>query len=313
MNTNNLNSAASEAMFPLSGNKENKTKKLVSASAAAAVGLTIAVILAVCKITIGLLAGSAAMVSDGVNSGFDVVCAALASLGVRLSKKRADRKFNYGYARFECLTSIMLSFLLMTAVVIIFKRTVTALVTGSYLTEGAPGQAAVFGTLFAILLKLGLSLYFKYVAYRTGSVAVRSESRHHLADGVASFGALVGILAARHGLLFMDSAASFIACAFIAPTAIRIFLDAAPRLLDRACPAEVIREIESAVGGGETFNLSDIKTRQNGRDTVAELEISVPGVMTVEQGEIIARQLESRVTSLPSVNRCSVKIVAAQK
>ena len=97
---------------------ENKTTNNVSTENALAMkvsGVSIAVnlLLSVFKLIAGILAHSGAMISDAVHSASDVGSTFIVMIGVTLSGKKSDKEHQYGHERMECVSSIILSGLLL--------------------------------------------------------------------------------------------------------------------------------------------------------------------------------------------------------
>lgn len=64
------------------------------------------------KIIAGIAGHSSAMISDAVHSFSDVLTTIIAYIGVRISKKSADKAHPYGHERIECIASLFLSLML---------------------------------------------------------------------------------------------------------------------------------------------------------------------------------------------------------
>ena len=80
--------------------------------------------LAAAKITIGLLAGSTAVVSDGFESAGDVLASSLVLFGLIVAAKPPDREHPYGHGRFEILTGLLVGILLCVTGVLICYRSI---------------------------------------------------------------------------------------------------------------------------------------------------------------------------------------------
>ena len=61
------------------------------------------VFLSVFKLAAGILASSEAMISDAVHSASDVFSTFIVIVGVKLSRKEADKEHPYGHERMECV------------------------------------------------------------------------------------------------------------------------------------------------------------------------------------------------------------------
>ena len=79
----------------------NKEKiNVATTSIIASAGLTFS------KIIIALVTNSLGILSEGLHSGIDVIAAVMTLYAVRMATKPPDKKHNYGYAKFESLTSL---------------------------------------------------------------------------------------------------------------------------------------------------------------------------------------------------------------
>jgi divalent metal cation (Fe/Co/Zn/Cd) transporter len=84
-------------------------------------------LLAVLKITVGLFAGSAAVVSDGVESAADVLASGIVLFGLMLAAKPPDAEHPYGHGRVETLSGLAVGILLgITGAGICFKAALDA-------------------------------------------------------------------------------------------------------------------------------------------------------------------------------------------
>ena len=81
-------------------------------------GVSIAVnlLLSLFKLLAGILAHSGAMISDAIHSASDVGSTFVVIVGVNLSSKKSDKEHQYGHERMECVSSIILSGLLLATV-----------------------------------------------------------------------------------------------------------------------------------------------------------------------------------------------------
>ena len=62
--------------------------------------------LTISKFIIAIYTNSLGLLSEGMHSGLDVLAALMTLYAIRMSRKPPDPKHNYGYAKFESLTSL---------------------------------------------------------------------------------------------------------------------------------------------------------------------------------------------------------------
>src|SRR5581483_9057125 len=91
------------------------------------VSISIGVALAVAKILVGLKAGSAAVLSDGLEASGDVLSSTIVYAGLGLASKPPDAEHPYGHGRYETLAGLAVCALLLLAGAGIFWHGVTSL------------------------------------------------------------------------------------------------------------------------------------------------------------------------------------------
>ena len=272
------------------------------------VGIWLNIALSVFKLLAGLLAHSAAMVSDAVHSASDVFSGLIVMLGLRAASKDADREHPYGHERFECVAALILSLVLAVTAVLIglnaFRR----------LSEPAqvqtPGLLALIAALVSIAVKEGLFQYTLRVAKRVNSPALRAGAWHHRSDALSSVGALAGIGGAMLGFPAADAAASLVICVFIGKAALDIFLEAIRGMVDRSAGSEteeaILRSV-LAVPGVKGVDL--LHTRSFGSRVYVEIEIRADGELRLFEAHAIAENVHERVeAAFPQVKHIMVHV-----
>ena len=132
----------------------DKTKKIVQASW---VGIAGNSILALLKIMAGLLAGSLAVLGDGIDSASDVVTYILTLLTARIMSRPPTVKFPYGFKRADTLAATALAFVIFFAGLQLAITSIEKLFSNE--TAAIPGKLAIIVTGISIIGKLALSLY----------------------------------------------------------------------------------------------------------------------------------------------------------
>ncbi len=164
------------------------------------------------KLMAGFLAGSSAMISDGVHSASDVLSTGIVIVGARLAGKEADAEHPYGHDRLECVACILLAVLLGVTGLGIGITGVKTLVgmmgigadaetlQSSLVT--APKMLALVAAVLSILVKEGMYRHTRTVAKRIESGALLADAWHHRSDALSSVGSFIGIFGAQHGILW---------------------------------------------------------------------------------------------------------------
>ena len=273
-----------------------------------AISVIVNLLLSVFKLIAGILAKSGAMISDAVHSASDVFSTFVVMIGVTISEKESDKEHPYGHERLECVAAIILSMVLAITGLGIGVTGIRNIANGESGVLEAPGLLALIAAVVSIAVKEWMYWFTRAAAKKINSGALMADAWHHRSDALSSIGAFVGILGARLGYPILDPIASIIICIFIEKAAIDIFKDSLDKMVDKACPEDVVdgmREIILAQDGVE--GIDDIKTRLFGAKVYVDVEISVDGEKTLSEAHETAQKVHDIIEAqVPNVKHCMV-------
>lgn len=277
---------------PLTPTEENKIIKRVSV-----VTITGNTALSVLKLLAGVAGKSGALVSDAVHSISDIFTTIIAFVGVKLSRKEADKGHPYGHERLESAASFLLGAILLLVGVGIGFSAIKAIVTGAYQSYPTALRALpLAAAALSILTKEGMFWYTRYYARRLNSSAFMADAWHHRSDAFSSVGSLIGVTGAMLGLPVLDSAASVVISLFVIKIAYDILKDAMSKLLDASCGEVYENEILEAIASQPGVAGVDLlRTRKFGNKVYVDSEIAVDGNLTLKEAHAIAHEAHDRV------------------
>ena len=272
-------------------------------------GLAANALLCVMKLLVGFLAKSGGLISDAVNSASDVLNTLIAMIGVRLGNRQADPEHPYGHARFECVASLLLAFLLFSTGLGIGWRGLQAIFTGKGSLE-PPGVPALIAAALCCAVKEGLYWYTIRAAKKLDSLALKASAWDHRSDVFASAGVFAGILGARLGLPVLDAVAGVVISVLILRVAVNIFREAVSQTVDQACPPELeARFRTAALSVAGVIRLDELRSRRFGPGVYVDLEIAVDGRLTLREAHDISERVHDAVEeSEPSIRHCMVHV-----
>lgn len=266
------------------------------------------VILSVFKLVAGIVGKSYAMVADSVHSISDVLTTVVVIIGVKISAKKADRSHPYGHDRFECITALILAFVLFDVGLLIGYDAVSSLISGEYLTKEVPKLIALIAAVVSILMQLILFIVTRIVAKKINSGALKADAWHHLSDSLSSIGSFVGILGAMLGVSILDVLAGIVICIVILKVAIDIFMDSVKKVTDTSAPESIqekIKEIVLSVEGVE--RIDSLRTRLFGSMVYIDVEIACDGRISLFESHEIAQKVHDKIESeIDTVKHCLV-------
>jgi cation diffusion facilitator family transporter len=244
------------------------------------------------KLIIGLRTGSLGVLGDAVHSSVDAMNNVLALVVTWIAAREPDEDHPYGHEKFETLGAL--------AIVVFLSITGFELVKGAFgrLSSGgaalhvsAPQLAILVGTLG---VNAAVSIFEARRGRDLGSQLLLADAAHTRADVFITIGVIVGVLAARAGLTFVDPIVALAIAVMIGMLAYGIVARSVPVLVDQfATPADTIRRAAESIDG--VARAYDIRSRGTEQHRFTELTIAVAGDATVEAAHLLADAVEQRL------------------
>ena len=262
------------------------------------------------KLLAGIAGHSGAMVSDAVHSLSDVGTTAIAFLGVRLSRKEADREHPYGHERMECAASLILGTILFLVGFGIGWEGLTKITARAYDTLAVPGKIALAAAFLSILSKEAMYWYTRHYALLLDSAAFMADAWHHRSDALSSIGSLIGIGGAMLGFPVLDPVASLVICLCIFKVAFDTMKDAFDKMLDTSCGKEYESRLSAFITNQpDIVRLDSLRTRMFGSKVYVDLEIAMTGTKTLQEAHAVAERIHDAVEeTFPSIKHIMIHV-----
>ena len=266
------------------------------------------------KLAAGLIAHSAAMVSDAIHSASDVFSTVIVMIGLKAAQKDSDREHPYGHERMECVAAIVLSVVLLITGLFIGYQGVQQILNAEENPLPVPGFLALAAAVVSIMVKEGMYRYTRKAAQAIDSDALMADAWHHRSDALSSIGALIGIAGAELGVPVLDPIASLVICLMIGKAAYDIFKDAMSKMVDQSGGEELeaaIRERVLAQPGVEGVDL--LMSRKFGNRVYIEMEISADGALPLREAHAIAERAHNDIeAAFPEIKHIMIHVNPAE-
>lgn len=270
----------------------NRIQKVKAASWAAVIGNAM---LAVLKITIGIISGSLAVVSDGIDSTTDIIISGITIFTASLMDKPPDRDHPYGHSRAESVATIVLSFIILFVGTQLLYTSILKVIR--HQEVNIPHTMAVYVTLFSIAGKIALSMVLFRAGKKTESPMLIANGKNMLADIFISAGVLAGLLGAIFlKIAVIDLIIAIAVSVWIIKTAISIFLEISTELMEGMKDPELYEKIFDAVKNVPgAYNPHRTRVRKLANEYVIDIDIEVDGSLSVKESHRIAMQVEDAI------------------
>jgi cation diffusion facilitator family transporter len=261
-----------------------------------------ALVLTSMKIVVGLATGSIGILSEAAHSALDLVAAAVTLWAVRASAKPADRTHPYGHGKIENFSALFETGLLLATCVWIAYEATKRLFLEEVHVEVTPWAFAVMG--ISIVIDVSRSRALARAAKKHRSQALEADALHFSTDVWSSSVVIIGLslvwLAPRLGIPWLvkaDAVAALGVAGIAALVSVRLGKKSVDDLLD-AAPAGLIERIAHAAVIPGVVVVSQVRVRQSGPNTFADVALQVGRGVSIERAHEIAHGAEDAVRRL---------------
>lgn len=272
----------------------NREKRLVAVSSVAA-----AVLLTGLKIVVGVATGSLGILSEAAHSGLDLVAAVVTLWAVRASGRPADAEHPYGHGKFENLSALFETLLLLATCAWIFYEVVQRLFFHEVHVDASAWAFAVMAV--SIVVDFSRSRALARVAKKYRSQALEADALHFSTDIWSSTVVILGLGAVyasqKLGIAWLAKADA-VAAAAVACIVIWVSLQLGKKTIDDlldAVPGDFRTKVEAAAHVEGVLAVLRVRARRSGPETFADVTVAVPRDTSFERSHDIANRAEDAV------------------
>ena len=273
-------------------NTVSREKILIRASWVSTIGNTI---LSLSKIAVGLIAGSLAVLGDGIDSATDVIISVVMIFTARIMNRPPSRKYVYGYEKAEGIATKVLSLVIFYAGIQMLVSSLQSMFSDE--PRALPSMLAIWVTVFSIAGKLLLALYQYKQGKKVNSPMLTANAVNMRNDVLISTGVLIGLaFTFILNLPVLDSVTGLVISLFIIKSSISIFIDSNVELMDGVQDENVYNRIFEAVGRVPgASNPHRVRSRQIGGMYMIVLDVEANGSITLNEAHDIAQEVENSI------------------
>ncbi|MBV1915076.1 MAG: cation diffusion facilitator family transporter [Pseudomonadales bacterium] len=253
-----------------------------------AYGFVLNVVLAIVKITAGLVSGSYALLIDGFHSLSDLATDIMVYVLSHIAHEEADAEHPYGHGRFENFGTLMLGSFLIAVAGGIGYSGVERLIAGTH--QPILGTAALAVAAFSILLNEWIYRFTLKTGKEINSELLIANAWHSRSDSLSSVVVVIGIIGTMAGVFWLDTAAAILVAGMIGHMGFSLAWSNAKQLVDTALPVEEVDKISAAILQIEGIrSIHSLRTRKSGSMVFVDLHIEVDSRASVSEGHQIGQ------------------------
>ena len=268
-----------------------KTTRLQAMILALAVGGLLMTV----KFVAYFLTGSAAILSDALESIINVVASGFALYSIYLSDQPPDSSHPYGHGKIEYFSVGFEGALIILAAVVIFYKAIPAFFVAPLLAKLDVGIILILGT---SVVNLTVGLFLVRTGRRTRSIILEADGKHLLTDVYTSVGVIVGLVLVRvTGWQGWDPLTACAVALNIIVTGWYLVKKSFGRLMDEAEPEllDRILEILNTNRRPDWIDIHHLRARHYGDKVHVDFHLVVPRSFGLPDAHREAKRIEKMI------------------
>lgn len=230
-------------------NTDNSKVRNAYGSMCGIFGIVTNMIICTLKIVIGLIINSIAIVADGINNLADAGSSILTLVGFKISSRPSDKEHPFGHERMEYVTGLIVSLIIIAIGLLLLESSINKLITSEVMAyEPFIAYITLGILLFAIILKLWQSFFYKKYGKLIDSKALIATSADSLNDVISTTAVLISLVVSIfYPNSWVDGVMGILVSLFIIISGIKLVKETISPLIGEVPSKEFIHEIKEKV------------------------------------------------------------------
>lgn len=260
----------------------------------------------VVKGIVALFTGMNIMVADAIDSLTDVVMLFASYMGLKLSRKSANKSFEYGYYKVETLGSLIISILLLYVGYRIFARAADNI---GVIEHGTYHIVAIISATVSIFMSHTTSEKLRKAAVLSNSKSLLDNATQKKVDVIVQIGVIASVISNYMNIKYVESIATMLISLLIFKVGLKSAKDALFYLLDYWDDPKLTKQIKAIILDNceVVKGIKKIRMRRAGTFIFSEIFVEVdPFVDLADLAEEL-KILEDKIKEAnPYIRDCSI-------
>ena len=258
------------------------------------VSSSVATVLVVVKLLIGVASGSVAVLASAIDSLLDTLVSIFNFFAIKKSEEHPDEVYQYGKGKIQAIAAVIEGTVITISGLYIIYEAIKKLNSGSVTTLLTP---SILAMLFSIIVTYLLVNYLLKVAQETDNLVIKADALHYQTDLWSNAAVLVALgLVYATGIDAIDAVFGLGIGLYIIYSAYEIIQEGVEILLDRALEGEMVANIGEIISKHpEVTSYHWLKTRTDGSTNFVEFHMVLRPNMLLLEAHRIADEVEDQI------------------
>lgn len=259
-----------------------------------ALAVAVGVLFALGKLFIWQETHSVGILSSLVHSALDLFAAMSSFIAVRYAARPPDAQYRFGRGKAESFSAVFQVCLIIFAAFHLLEEAWHRIQHPEPVTESGFAIAAM---IFFIAITIWLIIAQSWAIRATGSIAVRGDRAHYIADMIANFVVIMGIVVSTTtSFLRADALVGALMALWLLWTAYKVARLAWAQLMDQELPeSERDLIIRLATSDPAVTAVHDLRTRASGPHIHIQMRLDLDQTLSLSDAHDIVLEAEKRL------------------
>ena len=275
-------------------NVENNEVRGKYAMLSSITGIVVNILLSVFKLIIGIIANSMSIISDALNNVSDAGSSIITMVGFKMSQKKVDSDHPWGHGRMEYITALFVDILIILVGFELLQSSVDKII---YPELPNISNVTIILLIVAIFAKLWLFLFYRKIAKKINSAAIKGTAYDSISDSISTLAVLISAIVARFAEISIDGYVSLLVSIFILITGIKAIKEIIDLLLGQKPDPEYVKAIEEFTKKYDTIEgIHDIMVHDYGPGRkIVSFHAEIPANSDICRAHDIIDQMEQDI------------------
>lgn len=274
---------------------------------ATVVSSSVAAVLTLIKLALGIASGSVAVLASAIDSVLDMFVSIFNYFAISNSEKPADKIFNYGRGKIEALASVIEGTIITISGLFLLYQAIQKSMNdeiSQYL------DISIYVMVISLVITISLVIYLNHIAKKTNSMVIKADALHYKTDVFSNVAVLLSLLLVSFtGYEIIDVLVGGGIALYIIYSAYELIHDGILVLLDRAVDEELVTNIKKIIKNNERVNAYHLlKTREAANQTFVEVHLVFDCIITLMEAHKASDSIENKIKKLDSQRNWIINI-----
>ncbi len=264
---------------------------------ATVVSTSVASLLVIIKMAVGILSGSIAVLASAIDSLLDLTVSLFNYFALHNAEKDPDDNFNYGRSKIEPLAAVIEGTVIsLSALFILYE----ALIKIAHPREMEFVGVSIAVMIVSVIITMFLVMFLNRVAKKTGNMVIKADALHYKTDIFSNGAVLLALgLASATGEQLFDPILGVGIGIYMIYSAMPIIKEGMLMLLDAALKEEDIQKIKDVIESDKIVTAyHHLRTRESGSHIFISVHLVFNVSISLYDAHLISDKLEDKIKKL---------------